>query len=265
MYAGTIVPLVTPLDATGTVDESDVDSLVRHVRHGVTALVPTLSTGEGEALTERQWHDMVAATVACSRGLPVLAGILLPRTEEVIARARLAARLGAAAVVVGSPFGADVTQAETLRHFRALRAAVDLDLFIYNESVKSGNTIDVDTLLRILDLPGVVGVKESSGSAEVTRRLVVADHGVPVFAGWENLLLAAPGVAGLIGPLANLAPATCTAMLAEPTPERQHEIDVLCRRYGIFADDWYRCVKVRLQHWGVLRGAYVVEDFGERR
>jgi len=264
MYTGTIVPLVTPLDADGTVNESDVDRLVGYVHRDVTALMPALSSGEGERLTDRQWHDMVAATVAHSHGLPVLAGILTPQTGQVLARALLAGRLGATAVVVGSPFGADVTQAEILRHFRVVRDSIDLDLFVYNESSKSGNTIDPDTLLRILALPGVVGIKESSGSVDLTRRLLAADHAVPVFQGWENLLLAARGVAGLIGPLANLEPAACTALLADPNQARQHEIDVLCKRYGIFTDDWYRRVKEELHSRGVIGSAYVVGEIQER-
>ncbi|MGH3761440.1 dihydrodipicolinate synthase family protein [Actinophytocola sp.] len=264
MYAGTIVPLVTPLGADGAVSESDVDSLVGYVHRDVTALMPALSSGEGEKLSERQWHDAVAATVAHSRGLPVLAGILLPETGQVVRRARLAERLGASAVVVGAPFGADVTQAEILRHYQVLRDSLDVALFVYNESIKSANTIEPETLLRILDLPGVVGIKESSGSVDVTRRLLAADHAVPVFEGWENLLLEARGVAGLIGPLANLEPAACNAMLADPCPERQDEIDELCKRFGIFTDDWYRCVKEELHTRGVIGSAYTVDEIRER-
>jgi 4-hydroxy-tetrahydrodipicolinate synthase len=264
MYSGTIVPLVTPLDADGVVERSGVERLVDYVRPAVTGLMPALSSGEGERLTDRQWHDMVEATVACARGLPVLAGILRPRTEQVVELARHARTLGADAVVVSAPFGAGVGQEEIYSHYATVREAVDIPLFVYNEAAKSGNDIELDTLLRIFRLPGVVGIKESSGDPALTRRIVEADHRVPVFEGWENLLLEATGVAGFIGPLANLEPAVCTAMLTAPSPGRQHEIDVLSKRFGIFEDDWYRHVKAELHARGVIDSAATVGQIEER-
>jgi 4-hydroxy-tetrahydrodipicolinate synthase len=260
MYSGTIVPLITPLRPDGVVDRSSVDTLVDYVRDGVTALMPALSSGEGEKLSARQWQDVVEATIGCARGLPVLAGILLPETGQVVERARLARTLGADAVVVSTPFGAGVGQEEIYRHYATLRESVDIPLFVYNEAEKSGNHVELATLLRIFRLPDVVGIKESSGDPALTRRVVAADHEVPVFEGWENLMLEARGVAGFIGPLANLEPALCTAMLAEPTPARQHEIDELSKRFGIFEDDWYRHVKAELHARGVIAGPATVRE-----
>ncbi|MBP2328748.1 4-hydroxy-tetrahydrodipicolinate synthase [Kibdelosporangium banguiense] len=260
MYSGTIVPLITPLDMDTRVDTASVARLIESVHRDVAGLMPTLSSGEGWKLSETQWRDMVAATCEHSRGLPVLAGIQLPETGQVIERARLAKELGVDAVVVTTPFQADISQDEIFAHYQALRAAVDIPLFIYNEAAVSGNTIELETLLRIFALPGVVGIKESSGSAELTRRIVRADHTVPVFEGWENLLLEAHGVAGFIGPLANLEPQLCNAMLVDPTPERQATIDETCRRYGVFEDDWYRLVKQELCKRKVIGTDLVVEE-----
>ncbi len=262
MYSGTIVPLVTPLSPDGAVDQSGVDRLVDHIRAGVTALMPALSSGEGEKLSARQWHDVVEATVTAARGLPVLAGILQPETGQVVERARLARTLGADAVVVSTPFGEGVGQEEIYRHYATLRESVDIPLFVYNEAEKSGNHIELETLLRIFALPDVVGIKESSGDPVLTRRIVAADHDVPVFEGWENLMLEARGVAGFIGPLANLEPALCTAMLADPTPARQQEIDEVSKRLGIFEDDWYRHVKAELLARGVIGCAATADAAG---
>ena len=252
MYSGTIVPLVTPVDVEGRVDVPSVARLIESLHRDVTALMPALSSGEGWLLDEKQWRDMVAATKTHSHGLPVLAGIQLPETSQVVERAELARELGADAVVVTTPFRAEISQEEIFEHYRKVREAVDVPLFIYNEAAVSGNTIELETLLRIFDLPDVVGIKESSGSAEFTRRLAHAAHSVPVFEGWENLLLEARGVAGLVGPLANLEPELCNAMLVDPTPERQAEVDAACRRFGVFEDDWYRRVKTELCKRGVI-------------
>lgn len=252
MYSGTMTPLVTPLDDNGVVSERCVRCLIESLRDHVTALIPALSSGEGWALTGEQWRQMVAATHAHCQGLPVLAGIQLPDTTGVIGRTRQAVTLGADAVVVSTPFGRDITQEEIYQHYAAIRAATELPLFVYNEAAVSGNHIELTTLVRICRLPDVVGIKESSGSPELTRSIVEAIPDVPVFEGWEHLLLDVPGVAGFIGPLANLNPALCNRMLATPTARLQIDITEECERYGLLADDWYRSVKTELVRRGIL-------------
>jgi 4-hydroxy-tetrahydrodipicolinate synthase len=252
MYSGTIVPLITPFDDAGNVSDACVARLIESVRGEVTGLMPALSSGEGWALTERQWQQMVSATRAHSRGLPVLAGIQLGSTAAVLARAERATTLGVDGVVVSGPFGEHLTQDQIYRHFAALVCTISVPLFIYNETAISGNHMEPDTLVKVCQLPGIVGVKESSGAPELTRRLMAALPQVPVFEGWENLLLQARGVAGFIGPLANLEPALCNAMLADPTTARQAAIDAACTRYGLLTDDWYRQVKSALVHRSVI-------------
>ncbi|MFB7590601.1 dihydrodipicolinate synthase family protein [Streptomyces sp. NPDC056169] len=259
-YSGTIVPLITPLDENGTVDEQSVARLIGHIRTEVTALMPALTSGEGWKLDARQWQDVVTYTVKHADGLPVLAGIQLPDTDSVIDRARTAVALGADAVVVTTPFGADVTQDRIVEHYRAIRAAVDIPIFLYNEEALSGNRIEFDTLLRICEIPGIVGIKESSGDAAFTRRMAEAKTGIPVFEGWENLLVDARGIDGFIGPLANIEPALCNRMLVDPTPERQAEINTVCEQYGVFLDDWYRWVKKELHSRGVISSPTTHEE-----
>jgi 4-hydroxy-tetrahydrodipicolinate synthase len=256
MYQGTIVPLITPLSRAGSVSEEGVRRLVESVRPHVTALMPVLSSGEAWQLSVAQWRDMVMYTQRHAGGLPVLAGVLLPDTAGVVARARLAEELGVDAIAATTPFRPDIGQDEIFQHYQAIRAAVDVPLFLYNEKAVSGNQIEIGTLARICALPNVVGIKESSGSAEFTRALVarlVADGlSVPVFEGWENLLYDAGGVSGFIGPLANLDPLLCNAMLREPTPARQAGVNAACERYGLFRDDWYRWIKRELVARGVI-------------
>ncbi|MFE0646237.1 dihydrodipicolinate synthase family protein [Streptomyces sp. NPDC058877] len=252
-YSGTIVPMITPLDEHGTVDEQSVVRLLDHIRTEVTGLMPALSSGEGWKLDARQWQDVVTYTVKHAEGLPVLAGIQLPDTASVIERAHTAAEIGVDAIVVTTPFGADVTQEQIFEHYRSIRAALDVPIFLYNEEALSGNRIEFETLIRICrEISGIAGIKESSGDAAFTRRMAEADTGIPVFEGWENLLVDARGIQGFIGPLANVEPGLCNAMLVDPTPDRQAEVNAVCERYGIFRDDWYRWVKKELHHRGVI-------------
>ncbi|MFF5921483.1 dihydrodipicolinate synthase family protein [Streptomyces flavochromogenes] len=260
-YSGTVVPLITPFDEHGVVDEPSVVRLLDHIRTEVNGFMPALTSGEGWKLDARQWQDVVTYTVRHAGGLPVLAGIQLPDTDAVIDRARTAAAIGADAVVVTTPFGAEVTQDGIVEHYKAIRAALDIPIFLYNEEALSGNRIEFDTLIRICkEIPGIVGIKESSGDAAFTRNMAEAGTGIPVFEGWENLLVDARGIDGFIGPLANLEPSLCNAMLVDPTPDRQAEINTVCERYGVFKDDWYRWVKKELHRRGVISSPTVHEE-----
>ncbi|MFG2714810.1 dihydrodipicolinate synthase family protein [Streptomyces goshikiensis] len=260
MYSGTIVPLMTPLNEDETVDERSTARLIDHVRSEVSGLMPALTSGEGWKLDERQWTDIVTYTVRHSGALPVLAGIQLPETAQIIERARRAMDIGVDAVVVTTPFGAGVTQDDIVEHYRAIRAATGAPIFLYNEEALSGNKIEYDTLLTLCEIPGIVGIKESSGDAAFTRKMAEAATGVPVFEGWENLISAASGINGFIGPLANLEPGLCNAILVDPTPERQAEVDAVCEKYGVFKDDWYRWVKKELHTRGVISSPAVHKE-----
>jgi 4-hydroxy-tetrahydrodipicolinate synthase len=120
---------------------------------------------------------------------------------------------------------------------------------VYNETAISRNHIELQTLLRICCLPNVVGVKESSGVVVFTRALLAVKNGVPVFQGWENLLLDTPGIDGFIGPLANLEPALSNTMLT-----------ALCERYGLFHDDWYLWVKKELHKRGIISSERIIDS-----
>jgi len=257
MYSGIIPPLITPVNYDGNVCEQSVKNLVDFVRPHSTALMPTLSSGEGWALNDKQWEDMIRFTIKHSSGLPVLAGVEYKTTEEVVEKARKAQRLGVDAVVVTTPFEKDITQDGIYQHFQQIKE-VGVPVFIYNEEAISGNSIEYETIERICRLGNIVGIKEASGSADFTRRLVDSGLDIPVFQGWEHLCYQSKGVDGYIVPLANLKPRVCSEMLKNPTVEKQNEIDSLCKKYNILGEDWYVFLKKELQERGTITTERVI-------
>jgi 4-hydroxy-tetrahydrodipicolinate synthase len=253
MYGGILVPLVTPLTAEGQVCRRSLENLIESVRSDASGLIPALSSGEGWALSLAQWRDLMQATRRCARGLPILAGIELPTTAEVIERARLARELQVDAVVVPAPFGRDLPGAAVLAHHRAIASESGLPLFLYNEPKLTGTAMTLDTMVELCRGGSVVGIKDSSGSIELTRALLAARTGVPVFQGWEHLCLACtPGVQGYILPLSNLEAGLCRAMFAEPTADRQEAMDRHCAAHDLLGDRWYAGLKRELQRRGVI-------------
>ncbi|MFZ3495379.1 dihydrodipicolinate synthase family protein [Streptomyces sp. 5.8] len=251
MITGMTTALVTPVDAAGEIDEKSMARLIATVRPYGDALLPALSTGEGGALSDRQWRDTLTAAVRHADGLPVLAGILRPTTAATLALARTAGGLGAAAVVVTTPYGADVTQEEMYRHFEAV-AGAGLPVIVYHESAVSGNSLELGTLLRVCALPGVAGVKDSAGEPEFTRALIAAGPGVPVVQGLEHLLLESGPVDGWVVALGNVEPELCRALLTDRGEERAAQLHAAYARYGLDRDDWYRSLKTELLRRAVI-------------
>jgi len=256
VLSGVIVPLVTPLTAEGAVCPASVERLVESVRPDVTGLMPALSSGEGWRLQPWQWRDMVLLTRRFARGLPVLAGIELPTTGEVIERAALARQLEVDAIVVAPPFAADLPQDQVRAHYQAIRAAAGLPIFLYNEPKLTGTAMTLETLIELCRSEGVVGIKDSSASLALTQGLVAAGTGVPVFQGWEHLCAATtPGVAGYVLPLANLHAGLCRSMLQAPSPVLQAEIDRRCAEHALLDDQWYLSLKRELRRRGIISDA----------
>ncbi|MEU3605658.1 dihydrodipicolinate synthase family protein [Streptomyces sp. NPDC035033] len=252
---GVMAPLVTPFDADGRVSAACVRELVARVRPYVRAVVPTISCGEGWRLDPESWRTVNSAALEAADGLPVITGIQCADPDEVLSRARWAARHGAAGVYVGPPWAAGRGRREVYRAYARIASALDIPVHLYNESVVSGVELDLGTLVAVCSLPGVVGVKESSRDPGVTRRLVDEAGDVDVYQGWEDLLTATPGVAGLIGPLALIEPELCGGFAARPTPALQETVTDTCRRLGLFEPDYVARTKQALVRRGVLRTA----------
>jgi 4-hydroxy-tetrahydrodipicolinate synthase len=261
---GVLVPLVTPLTESGEVSVACVAALVESVRPHAAALLPGLSTGEGLRLSQRQWSDMLAATVEHARGLPVIAGVLLPDAARISERvAGVADHLHG--VAVAPPFRSHVsshaTQDNAYAHFSALRSATAVPILVYNESHLSGVTMNVQTIRRVCELGGVVAIKDSSGRIDTGRQLA-ATAGVPVFQGWERLLADSAPFAGSAVGLANLEPALCARTQREPSARTASAVADAVRRYGLDGPTWYRSVKRELVRRGVIRTSAVAGEAG---
>jgi 4-hydroxy-tetrahydrodipicolinate synthase len=255
-YRGVVVPLVTPVTDGGAVSEVDVAALVGSVSAHVDALMPALSTGEGWALSATQWREMVTHTVRHAGELPVVAGVLRPSTAEVLAAAGLAAELGAHAVAVTTPFGANVGQEAMYAHYAELAASTALPIVVYHESAVSGNALDLDTLLRVCELRGVVAVKDSGGDDEFTRRLVLARPGAMVWQGHEDA--AGDRVDGFALGLANVEPRLCAELYRDPGEPARQRVIAASTELRLFDDDWYRNIKNRLCACGVISTPHVL-------
>jgi 4-hydroxy-tetrahydrodipicolinate synthase len=220
---GVFVPLVTPFTADGAVDERSFVALVEwllservhgFVLNGTTGESPTVSWPEVEALLRR--------LIATAGGrVPVLVGTGTYDTAESVERTTRARALGADGALAVVPYYSRPAPAGVIEHFRRI-AAVGLPLVAYNIPYRTGLALSLPTLRAILALPGVVGIKESSGGVGHVAALAAESA---VLCGEDHLFLPAlaVGAAGGMTASANVAPRAFVEVYEAFTADRPAE------------------------------------------
>ena len=217
-WAGCGTALVTPFRTDGAVDEAAVGRLARRqIDGGAHFLVPCGTTGESPTLSPAEKLRVVELVVEAADGaVPVLAGAGGYDTRAVVAQARDLARAGAAGILSVTPYYNKPTPEGLCRHYGAVADGADLPIVLYNVPGRTACNIDPATLLRLVEIANVVGVKEASGDlgqmCEICR--AVPDD-FCVLSGDDAFTLAmmALGGAGVISVIANEAPAEMAALV----------------------------------------------------
>ncbi len=210
-FQGSMVAMVTPF-RDGKVDEAKLRELVEfHVKHGTDGLVPCGTTGESPTLSHAEHKRVVEIVIEAAAGrIPVIAGTGSNSTAEAIDMTLHAAKAGADAALLVSPYYNKPTQQGLYEHFRAIaEAAPGLPLIVYNIQGRTAVNVETDTLKRLSEIPNIVGVKEASGSLDQMTSVVLAcGPDFSVVSGDDSLTLPlmAVGGRGVISVVANILP-----------------------------------------------------------
>lgn len=176
---GIIVPMVTPLAGADDLDVAGLERLVdRMLTGGVHGLFLLGSCGEGPSLSpriQRELIDRVCRQVA--RRIPILVGVTASSPAESSALARHAAQAGADAIVIAPPFYFPLQQAELHAYITHQAAESPLPVILYNMPGLTKVAIEPETVVRLLDDPRVIGLKDSSGDMAYFRRVREATRG----------------------------------------------------------------------------------------
>ncbi len=213
MFKGSMTALITPF-ADGKVDGKAFKALVeRQVAEGTHALVPCGTTGESPTLTHEEHMAVTEMCIAAAGArVPVIAGCGSNSTAEAVALARHAAKAGADATLVVTPYYNKPTQAGLYAHFKAVHDACDLPLFIYNIPGRSVVDMSVETMARLAELPHIVGVKDATADLDrpVQTREAMGEDFIQLSGEDATVVpfLEAGGV-GCISVTANIAPRAC--------------------------------------------------------
>lgn len=211
VFEGSIVALVTPMHPDGRLDLDGFRKLIDwHVEQGTDGLGIVGTTGESPTVTVEEQAELIELAVRHAAGrIPVIAGTGGNSTAEAIELSRHAKSSGAAAGLSVVPYYNKPTQEGMYQHFRAIAEAVDLPTILYNVPGRTVADLANETILRLAQVPGIIGVKDATGNiARCGQLLAAVPDDFQVFSGDDPTAAALIllGGRGNISVTANVAP-----------------------------------------------------------
>jgi 4-hydroxy-tetrahydrodipicolinate synthase len=239
MLTGSLVAIVTPMLDDGKLDLQRFRSLIDfHVAEGTDGIVVVGTTGESPTVNFDEHKELIRLAVEYAGGrIPIIAGTGANSTVEAIELTASAKKAGAASCLSVVPYYNKPSQEGLYRHFRAIAEAVDIPTILYNVPGRTVADMANDTVLRLSEVPNIVGIKDATANIErgtdLLRRL---PKGFAVYSGDDATALALMllGGHGVISVTANVAPRLvhemCAAALAGDVAKAR---DIIFRLLGL--------------------------------
>ncbi|MCC6076188.1 4-hydroxy-tetrahydrodipicolinate synthase [Pseudomonas sp. GCM10022188] len=219
MIAGSMVALVTPMDAEGRLDWDSLTQLVDfHLREGTNAIVAVGTTGESATLDVEEHVAVIRQVVKQVAGrIPVIAGTGANSTREAIELTAAAKQAGADACLLVTPYYNKPTQEGLYLHHRKIAESVAIPQILYNVPGRTACDMLPDTIARLSEVPNIIGVKEATG--DLARGKEVLDKVAPGFLVYSGddataVELMLMGAKGNISVTANVAPRDMSELCA---------------------------------------------------
>lgn len=264
MLQGSLVAIVTPMQEDGALDLDAFRRLIDwHIKEGTDGIVAVGTTGESPTVDWDEHNLVIKTAVEHVAGrVPVIAGTGANATREAIELSAYAREVGADASLSVVPYYNKPTQEGLYRHFKAIAEAVDLPLIVYNVPGRTVADIQNDTVLRLAQVPNIVGIKDATANLERGSDLVRRKpREFRVYSGDDATCLALTllGGHGVISVTANVAPRLmhdmCSAALAGDVG-RARELNqrLLPLHRDLFVEANPIPVKWAVQQMGLIRG-----------
>ncbi|MDZ4097400.1 MAG: 4-hydroxy-tetrahydrodipicolinate synthase [Methylophilaceae bacterium] len=263
MLQGSLVAIVTPMQEDGALDINALQSLIDfHIAEGTDGIVIVGTTGESPTVNFDEHCLLIKTAVDYTAGrVPVIAGTGANATAEAIELTHHAKDLGADACLLVTPYYNKPPQEGLYQHYRAVAEAVDIPQILYNVPGRTACDISNETVLRLSQIPNIVGIKDATGNMERGSDLIArAPAGFSVYSGDDAsaMSLMLMGGKGVISVTANVAPklmhALCEAAIAgDASAARVINEKLLALHQKLFVEANPIPVKWVLQQMGLIK------------
>jgi len=219
MITGSLVAIITPMREDGALDLARFRQLIDwHAAEGTDGIVVVGTTGESPTVDFDEHKELIRIAVEHSRGrIPIIAGTGGNSTTEAIELTASAKKNGATACLSVVPYYNKPTQEGMYQHFRKIAETVDLPMILYNVPPRTVADLQNDTVLRLAQVPGIIGIKDATANIERGSDLVKrAPRNFSIYSGEDSTALALIllGGHGVISVTANVAPKLMHQMCA---------------------------------------------------
>lgn len=264
IFEGTGVALVLPMFEDGSIDyEGYKRQVQRMIDGGVKALLVNGTTGEPATIDIEDEFELTKITVEMAKGtgVKVIVGAGSNYTAQAIRKAKFNAEAGADANLVVTPYYNKTSQRGLIEHFKAVAAASDLPLIMYNVPGRTGMKISVDTVVELAKVPNIVAMKDATDDIAYAMEVLTRtkDMDFDLYSGCDDNILPfiAAGGKGVISVLSNLYPRE-TEMFAQAALKGDLE---LARKMAYDLNDVSKYLfidvnpimpKAALKHMGVI-------------
>lgn len=264
IFEGTGVALVLPMFEDGSIDYKGYKRQVqRMIDGGVKALLVNGTTGEPATIDIEDEFELTKITVEMAKGtgVKVIAGAGSNYTAQAIRKAKFNAEAGADANLVVTPYYNKTSQRGLIEHYKAVAAASDLPLIMYNVPGRTGMKISVDTVVELAKVPNIVAMKDATDDIAYAMEVLTRtkDMDFDLYSGCDDNILPfiAAGGKGVISVLSNLYPRE-TEMFAQAALKGDLE---LARKMAYDLNDVSKYLfidvnpimpKAALKHMGVI-------------
>jgi len=232
MFHGSMVALVTPMKADMSIDEEALRRLVDwHIANGTNGIIAMGTTGEFATDNADEKRKVIKWTIQEAKGrVPVIAGTASVSVPMTIAQTQEAMEAGADACLLLAPPYVKPTQEGLFQYFREIAHAVAIPLLIYNVPSRTACDVLPETIIRLADIPNIVGVKEATG--EMDRVATILDNcgeKLDIYSGDDATCMALmlAGGKGVISVTANVAPKQMSLMAQAALKKDEHAANAM--------------------------------------
>ncbi len=261
---GSIVALVTPMHDDGSVDYPALRRLIDwHIAEGTDCIGVVGTTGESPTVSVDEHCEIIRVSVEHAKGrVPIMAGTGGNSTREAIELSRFAKKVGADCTLSVVPYYNKPSQEGMYQHFKAIAEAADIPMVLYNVPGRTVADMQHDTVLRLAQVPGVIGIKEATGNIERAQWLIKqAPKGFSIYSGDDGTAVALMllGGHGNVSVTANVAPKAmhelCMAAIAGQTRDATAiQMRLLPLHKSLFCESSPAPTKWAMQRLGLIGG-----------
>ena len=263
---GSIVALVTPFHADGSVNFDKLQELVEwHIENKTDAILALGTTGESSTMTHEEDDAVLRRVIETAAGrVPVIAGTGSNSTQTMLEKSLRAERLGADGLLLITPYYNKGNHEGIYRHFAVVADAVGIPCILYNVPGRTGCAISVENVEKLSRHPNICGIKEASG--DMSYAMKIAHCVGPDFALWSGndditLPLLSIGGSGVISVWANIMPRACHDMVMDYLEGRREQAAAAAVKYldlmnGLFLEVNPIPVKTAMNLMGLEAGPF---------